>query len=93
MDAYHHITPTERGRIMTLFEQGHSPAAIAAELNRHRSTILRELKRNRDGESYNADKAQKKMPGSHALALGRMNSRFRQMSCRAIRRHCLPCKN
>ena len=60
MDAYHHITPTERGRIMTLFKQGHSPAAIAAELNRHRSTILRELKRNRDGESYNADKAQEK---------------------------------
>ena len=60
MDAYRHITPTERGRIMTLFEQGHSPAAIAAELNRHRSTILRELKRNRDGESYNADKAQEK---------------------------------
>ena len=34
MDAYRHITPTERGRIMTLFKQGHSPAAIAAELNR-----------------------------------------------------------
>ena len=60
MDAYRHITPTERGRIMTLFNQGHSPAAIAAELNRHKSTILRELKRNRDGESYNADKAQEK---------------------------------
>ena len=60
MDAYHHITPTERGRIMTLFKQGHSPAAIAAKLKRHRSTILRELKRNRDGESYNADKAQEK---------------------------------
>ena len=60
MDAYRHITPIERGRIMTLFEQGHSPAAIAAELNRHKSTILRELKRNRDGESYDASKAQEK---------------------------------
>ena len=48
---------------MTLFKQGHSPAAIAAELNRHRSTILRELKRDRDGESYNADKAQEKYDG------------------------------
>ena len=29
-------------------------------LKRHRSTILRELKRNRDGESYDASKAQEK---------------------------------
>ena len=35
MDAYRHITPIERGRIMTLFNQGHRPAAIATELNRH----------------------------------------------------------
>ncbi|WP_409951125.1 helix-turn-helix domain-containing protein, partial [Cardiobacterium hominis] len=40
MDAYHHITPTERGRIMTLFEEGYSPAAIATMLKRHRCTIL-----------------------------------------------------
>ena len=69
MDAYHHITPTERGRIMTLFKQGHSPAAIAAELNRHKSTILRELKRNRDGESYNADKAQEKYDNRRQVCL------------------------
>ena len=29
MDAYRHITPIERGCIMTLFNQGNSPAAIA----------------------------------------------------------------
>ena len=51
MDAYRHITPIERGRIMTLFEQGHSSAAIATMLKRHRCTILRELKRNSDGEA------------------------------------------
>ena len=45
MDAYSHITPIERGCIMTLFNQGHSPAAIATMLKRHRCTILRELKR------------------------------------------------
>lgn len=36
MDAYRHITPIERGCIMTLFNQGHSPAAIATMLKRHR---------------------------------------------------------
>ena len=60
MDAYSHITPIERGCIMTLFNQGHSPAAIATMLKRHRCTILRELKRNSDGESYDASKAQEK---------------------------------
>ena len=78
MDAYHHITPTERGRIMTLFEQGHSPAAIAAELNRHKSTILRELKRNRDGESYNADKAQRGELGADAGTKRQKRSHRRQ---------------
>ena len=51
MDAYRHITPIERGCIMTLFNQGYSPAAIATMLKRHRCTILRELKRNSDGVS------------------------------------------
>ena len=60
MDAYRHITPIERGCIMTLFNQGHSPAAIATMLKRHRCTILRELKRNSAGESYDASKAQEK---------------------------------
>ena len=34
MDAYRHITPIERGCIMTLFNQGYSPAAIATMLKR-----------------------------------------------------------
>ena len=60
MDAYRHITPIERGCIMTLFNQGHSPAAIATMLKRHRCTILRELKRNSAGKSYDANRAQEK---------------------------------
>ena len=60
MDAYSHITPIERGCIMTLFNQGYSPAAIATMLKRHRCTILRELKRNSAGESYDASKSQEK---------------------------------
>ena len=67
MDAYSHITPIERGCIMTLFNQGHSPAAIATMLKRHRCTILRELKRNSDGESYDASKAQEKYDSRRKL--------------------------
>ena len=47
MDTYSHITPFERGCIMPLHELGYSLAAIATLLKRHRSTILRELNRNR----------------------------------------------
>ena len=67
MDAYRHITPIERGCIMTLFNQGHSPAAIATMLKRHRCTILRELKRNSDGESYDANRAQEKYDSRRKL--------------------------
>ena len=67
MDAYSHITPIERGCIMTLFNQGHCPAAIATMLKRHRCTILRELKRNSDGESYDASKAQEKYDSRRKL--------------------------
>ena len=67
MDAYRHITPIERGCIMTLFNQGHSPAAIATMLKRHRCTILRELKRNSDGENYDANKAQEKYDSRRKL--------------------------
>lgn len=67
MDAYRHITPIERGCIMTLFNQGHCPAAIATMLKRHRCTILRELKRNSAGESYDASKAQEKYDSRRKL--------------------------
>ena len=67
MDAYRHITPIERGCIMTLFNQGHCPAAIATMLKRHRCTILRELKRNSAGESYDANRAQEKYDSRRKL--------------------------
>ena len=57
METSSHITPLERGCIMALHEPGYSPAAIATILKRHRSTILRELKRNSDGRTYNASTA------------------------------------
>ena len=59
MDTYRHITPFERGCIIALHELGYSLAAIATLLKRHRSTILRELNRNRSPDgTYSAQEAQ-----------------------------------
>ncbi len=45
--TYHQITFAERYTLGLLRRQGLSPAAIARVLGRHRSTILREVRRNR----------------------------------------------
>jgi IS30 family transposase len=56
---YHQITLGERYRMQELLGLGWHPAAIARELSRARSTITRELQRNRTArgryESYPAD--------------------------------------
>jgi IS30 family transposase len=56
---YHQITRSERYRLKELLGLGWSPAQIAQELGRHRSTIIRELARNRTKrtqyEPYPAD--------------------------------------
>lgn len=44
--SYHHLTTFERGRIQELLSLGYSHRAIAQKLNRHRSCIDREIRRN-----------------------------------------------
>lgn len=53
-----HLTVFERARIDTLLQQGKSNSDIARALNRHPSTIGRELKRNTPGKAYRAEEAQ-----------------------------------
>ena len=55
MSTYNHLTLNERIKIMTMTPKK-SAAAIAAELGRSKSTILRELRRYEDG--YDAIRAQ-----------------------------------
>lgn len=53
--SYQHFSTFERGRIEELLTLGYSNRAIATRLNRHRSSIDRELQRNTGGspeESY-----------------------------------------
>ena len=42
---YSHLPASERGEISAYLKMGKKPAEIARLLNRHRSTITREIKR------------------------------------------------
>lgn len=52
--SYEHLTQGERYQIATLFREGFTRRYIATTLERHPSTITRELRRNRDGLRYQA---------------------------------------
>lgn len=54
-----HLTAEEREVIGQMRYSGHGPTAIAAALGRHKSSISRELRRNRSGGTYSALEAQR----------------------------------
>ena len=56
---YSRVTYSQRCQIYAFLQANFSINAIATELNLHRSTIYRELKRNSSSRGYNPDKAQK----------------------------------
>ena len=58
--AYKRLTLRERTRIHDLLHDGKSVAEIARTLGRSRSTIFRELKRNKSQKGYRFKKAQEK---------------------------------
>jgi IS30 family transposase len=73
---YHQITLEERYRISALHQADHCQSEIARKLGRHRSTISRELYRNRsrwDG-GYRPSKAQERANGRRSRS--RRNQRF-----------------
>lgn len=54
---YTHFNQAERVQLLTLIDQDYSPADVASILNKHRSSIYRELSRNISTTGYTADKA------------------------------------
>ncbi|MCM3131119.1 IS30 family transposase (plasmid) [Paenibacillus urinalis] len=52
--SYSHLTIIERSKLEALKQLGMSARAIARELDRHHSTISRELKRNQSSDGYQA---------------------------------------
>lgn len=63
--TYTHLTQDERYQIAILFKAGHDRSAIAQVMNRHKSTIGREILRNRGERGYRPKQA-------HALYQARL---------------------
>ena len=54
---YSHLSLEERCRLRGMMEMGLSVSEIARRLGRHRSTVDRELARNRSADGYRPDSA------------------------------------
>src|SRR5262245_7369647 len=62
-----HLTIEEREVISQMRYSRRKPKAMARRLNRHRSTIYRELARNRDSRGYSAVRAQRRADKRRSL--------------------------
>jgi transposase, IS30 family len=58
--SYSHFTPVERGKLDWMVKQGMSHQAMARELGCHRTSVLRELRRNSGPNGYEAQAAQER---------------------------------
>ena len=57
--SYHQLTQEQRYQIYALKKTGHSSSEIAEVIGVHKSTVGRELRRNRGGRGYRPQQAQK----------------------------------
>ena len=77
MSTYKQLTREQRYQIKALLEAGQSPTVIARVLGVHRSTITRELKRNRGQRGYRPNQA-------HQKALKRRKGKSRARITKAV---------
>lgn len=66
--GYHHLTNEQRCQLYTLMKRGDSKSTIAKELNVHRSTIYKELRRNSGLRGYRYKQAHCKAQGRRQLS-------------------------
>ena len=78
-EGYHHLTYGQRCQIFTLNKRKESQSAIARELQVHRSTICRELKRSKNREAYDHDQAHKTAQDKRKPLLSKEN-KFSRLS-------------
>ena len=67
MGNYTHLSVSDRRRFTVFLEMGLSMIEIAKRLSKHRSTLYRELERNKEDEGYSPGVAQLKVDERAAL--------------------------
>jgi IS30 family transposase len=83
--TYHQITSEERYMLSLLRKQGLNASEIARQLGRHRSTILREVRRNAShGDAYRPFRANEKAHARRSRSL--RNQRFATHQLRRVER-------
>ncbi len=91
--TYHQLQHDERCQIQALHRQGASADAIAAQLQRHRSTIYRELRRNADSSGYCHQQAQARSEQRRRQAASgprKLHPPVWDRICDMLRRHWSP---
>nr|WP_238353961.1 helix-turn-helix domain-containing protein [Paenibacillus sp. 23TSA30-6] len=73
--SYTHLSIIERSKLEILHQQGKSSRAIAEELGRHHGTICREIRRNAQLQSYEAERSQKLTRSAAKLPYPKANGR------------------
>lgn len=81
---YNHFTLEERCRLTGMIEMGLPMTVIARRLGRHRSTVHRELGRNRNADAYRPDSAERrawarKLRGSKIERSTRLNNLIKDL--------------
>lgn len=72
MRTYHQLTQEQRYQIYALKKTGHSGSEIAEVIGVHKSTVSRELRRNRGGRGYRPQQAQKRAMERRSKAVCRI---------------------
>lgn len=88
-----HLTIEEREVISQMRYSRRKPKAMARRLGRHRSTIYRELARNRDSRGYSAVRAQRRAEKRRSLRPRRLKMerpKLRREVCQGLERYWSP---
>ena len=90
MRTYHQLTQEQRYQIYALKKTKHSLAEIAAVIGVNKSSVSRELKRNRGQRGYRPQQAQEKAVQRRAKAVARITEADWGMVERLLRQEWSP---
>ncbi len=88
--SYKHLSQTERYQIYALMKAGHLPVEIAKLLGRHKSSISRELSRNKGKRGYRPQQADQRYQerAQSSRNARRVGEAIRALVAQRLELHC-----